>query len=123
MAKGLMLTTTLREEKKRESGLIVPGDQELSDIQMVVAAGPYNRVLNEAGEKVSFDAGDYVKINFQRFWKPKKGNKNSLQDGPTFSDSAVEFYIPVVTIGGADYLEIDTGDVEYWWPKEVLDAK
>lgn len=103
--------------------MIVPGDQELSDIQMVVAVGPFNRSRDEKGEKISFEAGDYVKINFQRFWKPKKGTKNSLQDGPTFSDQAVEFYIPVITIGGADYLEIDMGDVEYYWPKEALDVK
>lgn len=108
---------------KRESGLILPTDQELSDIQMVVAAGPFNRSRDDQGNKVSFEPGDYVKINFQRFWKPKAKNKNSLNDGPMFAESAVEFYIPVVTIGGCDYLEIDTGDIEYWWPKEVLDVK
>lgn len=88
---------------------------------MVVAAGPFNRSRNEAGEKISFEPGDYVKINLQRFWKPKS-KKNSLQDEPAFSDTAVEFYIPVVTIGGMDYLEIDMGDIEYWWDKKVLDV-
>ena len=121
MCKGLVLTSTLRQEKKRESGLIVPTDQELSDIQMVVAAGPYNKTRDELGNKISFEPGDYVKINFQRFWKPK--GKNSLKDGAMFDDKAVEFYIPVVTLGGCDYLEIDTGDIEYFWDKTVLDLK
>lgn len=118
-----MLTTTLKSEAKNKSGLILPGESELSDVQMVVASGPYNRSRDENGEKISFEPGDYVKLNLQRFWKPKKGSNNSLQDGPAFSDSAVEFFIPVVTIGGADYLEVDTGDCEYWWSKEVLDLK
>lgn len=123
MCKGLMLTTTLKSEVKNKSGLILPGESELSDIQMVVACGPYNRSRDEGGNKISFEPGDYVKLNLQRFWKPKKGSKNSLQDGPAFDDRAVEFFIPVVTIGGADYLEVDTGDCEYWWSKEVLDLK
>lgn len=117
MCKGLVLTTTLKAEKQNNSGLILPGEQELSDVQMVVTAGPYNKSRNEAGEKISFEAGDYVKINFQRFWKPK--GKNSLKDGAAFSDTAVEFYIPVVTLGGADYLEIDMGDIEFWWDKQI----
>lgn len=87
---------------------------------MVIAAGPFNRSRNEAGEKISFEPGDYVKINLQRFWKPK--GKNSLKDGDTFSETSVEFFIPVVTIGGMDYLEIDMGDIEYWWDKKVLDV-
>ena len=122
MCKGLILTTTLKEESKNKSGLILPGEQELCDIQMVVTAGPYNRSRDDNGNKISFEAGDYVKINFQRFWKPKS-KKNSVQDEPMFSDSAVEFYIPVVTLGGADYLEIDMGDIEYWWDKSALDIK
>jgi hypothetical protein len=89
---------------------------------MVVACGPYNRTHDDVGNKVSYAPGDYIKINFQRFWKPKS-KKNSLRDEPTFSDTAVEFYIPIVTLGGADYLEIDMGDVEYWWDKSVLDLK
>ena len=123
MCKGLLLTTTLKSEAKKKSDLILPGESELSDVQMVIASGPYNRSRDEMGTKLSFEPGDYVKLNLQRFWKPKKGGKNSLQDGPAFSDSAVEFFIPVVTIGGADYLEVDTGDVEYYWDKSVLDLK
>jgi co-chaperonin GroES (HSP10) len=122
MCKGLILTTTLKAESESKSGLILPGEQELSDIQMVIAAGQFHRSRDENGNKVGFEPGDYIKINFQRFWKPKS-KKNSLKDEPTFSDTAVEFYIPVVTIGGADYLEIDMGDVEYWWDKSVLDLK
>jgi len=43
-----------------------------------------------------------------------------LKDGNEFSSTDMEFFIPVVTFNGEDYLEIDQGDVEYWWPKDSI---
>lgn len=28
----------------------------------------------------------------------------------------MDFFIPVVTFNNDDYLLIDQGDIEYWWP-------
>lgn len=69
-------------------------------------------------EKVSFGEGDWVKINMARFVKPK--NKKSVMDGSDFDETTLDFYIPVVTFNGQDYLEIDQGDIEYWWPAETI---
>lgn len=82
---------------------------ELSDIQRVVNIGPW--------VKDTFKEGDWVKINMARFVKPKV--KKSIKDGSEFDTTELDFYIPLVTFGGADYLIIDQGDVEYFWPKEV----
>ena len=126
MAKGLMLTTTLKAPKASTSNLILPDQYELSMYQRVVKAGPwvptYADSLDENGKpkrtKVSFGEGDWVKINMQRFVRPK--NKKSVMDGSDFDETTLDFYIPVVTFGGEDYLEIDQGDVEYWWPAETI---
>jgi hypothetical protein len=92
------------------SSLILPGQSELSDIQRVIKVGPY--VQN------TFNEGDWVKINFRRFWKPKE--KKSLKDGNEFSTTDMEFFIPVLTFNNEDYLEIDQGDVEYYWDKDTI---
>ena len=108
MTKGLVLTTTLKHPVV--SSLILPGQSELSDIQLVIKVGPY--VQNTFGE------GDWVKINYQRFFKPKE--RKSLKDGNEYSSTDLEFFIPVVTFNSEDYLEIDQGDVEYFWPKDSI---
>ena len=92
------------------SSLILPGQSELSDIQRVIKIGPY--VQNSFGE------GDWIKINFGRFFKPKE--HKSLKDGNEYSRTDLDFFIPVISLCGEDYLEIDQGDVEYWWPKDSI---
>ena len=110
------------------SSLILPDQYELSMYQKVIKCGPYvqtySSLLKTAEgevikEKVSFGEGDWVKINMARFVKPKH-NKSSIKDGSDFDETTLEFYIPVVTFGGEDYLEIDQGDIEYWWDKDTI---
>jgi hypothetical protein len=112
----------------------------MSDIQKVVAMGPYVKTYErkiratdirynsttiipaEAQlEKVGFGVGDWVKINLSRFVRPK--NYKSLKDGSQFDETKLEYYIPLVEFGGEEYLEIDQGDVEYWWDESVFDTK
>ena len=124
MTKGLMLTTTLKKKAASESGLILPDQYELSPIQRVVKVGPYVKTYERTPSeksggpymenvKVSFGEGDWVKINMSRFVRPK--STNSLKDGNQFDETKLDFYIPIVTFGGDDYLEIDQGDIEYYW--------
>jgi hypothetical protein len=117
-----MLTTTLKAPKASVSGLILPDQYELSQYQRVIKAGPwvptYEKNPDGTKTKVSFGEGDWVKINMARFVKPK--NKKSVMDGSDFDETTLDFYIPVVTFGGEDYLEIDQGDVEYWWEKDTV---
>lgn len=81
---------------------------ELSDIQMVIAVGPW--------VKDSVSIGDYAKINLSRFVKPKA--KTSLRDGNEFSETDLELHILYETFGGNNYLLIDQGDILYWWDGE-----
>ena len=104
LAKGQVLTTMLKK-KSSPSGLILTDEMELSDIQMVIAVGPW--------VKDSVVVGDYAKINLNRFFTPKA--KQSLKDGNEYNSAGLEFAIPVETFGGVDYLLIDQGDIQYWW--------
>ena len=92
------------------STLILPGQSELSDIQQVLKIGPY--VQNTFGE------GDWVKVNYKRFWKPKE--KKSLRDGNEYNSTDFEYHIPIVTFNNEDYLLIDQGDIEYYWPADTI---
>ena len=100
------------------SSLILPGQSELSDVQRVVKVGPYVGTYNVAGEKINFGEGDWVKVNYKRFWKPKV--KKSIRDGDEYSETDMECYIPLVTFNNEDYLLIDQGDIEYWWNKDAI---
>ena len=91
-----------------KTGLILPDVVEVSDIQQIVAIGPWVKEL--------YGVGDYVKINLNRFCSPK--SKTSLRDGSEFNETNVEYFIPVETFGGNDYLLIDQGDIVYWWDGE-----
>lgn len=121
-----MLTTTLKAPKATQSSLILPDQYELSMYQRVVKCGPwvptYTDSLGEDGKplktKTGYGEGDWVKINMQRFVRPK--NKKSVMDGSDFDETTLDYFIPVVTFGGEDYLEIDQGDVEYWWDKDSV---
>jgi hypothetical protein len=90
------------------SGLILPTETELSSVQRVIKIGPYI-------PKDTFGEGDWVKINYKRFWRPKN-KKSSLRDGDEMNETTMDLYIPVETFGENDYLIIDQGDIEYWWP-------
>jgi hypothetical protein len=122
-----MLTTALKRKAASSSGLILPDQFELSEIQRVIKVGPYVRtyeavspsISSSPTRKVSFGEGDWVKINFTRFVKPK--SRQSLKDGNEFDETMLDFYIPIVEFAGDQYLEIDQGDVEYWWDKEVTE--
>jgi hypothetical protein len=126
-----MLTTTLKKKAANKSGLILPDQYELSDVQRVIRVGPYVKTYDDTPEavvyldgtnkpaevqpkkKVSFGEGDWVKINMHRFVRPK--SVKSLKDGSEFDETKLDYFIPVVTFNGEDYLEVDQGDVEYWW--------
>ena len=107
LAKGAILTTLLKRPASK-SGLILPDSVQVSDIQQIVAIGPWVKEL--------YGVGDYVKINLNRFCSPK--SKTSLRDGSEFNETNVEYFIPVETFGGNDYLLIDQGDIVYWWDGE-----
>lgn len=109
MTKGLVLTTTIKHPVV--STLILPGQSELSDIQQVIKIGPW--------VKDTFNEGDWVKINYKRFVRPK-ANK-SIKDGNEYNSTDLDYYIPLVSFAGDDYLEIDQGDVEYYWPKDSIE--
>lgn len=90
---------------------------ELSEIQRVISVGPY--VTSGNANIPTFGVDDWVKVNFNRFVKPKV--RKSVKDGNSFDTSDLEFYIPLATFNNEDYLLIDQGDVEYWWDKTVTE--
>lgn len=121
-----MLTTTLKAPRASSSSLILPDQYELSNYQKVIACGPYVQTYSNVSgpngelhkEKTGFGVGDWVKINMARFVRPK--NKKSVMDGSDFDETTLDYFIPVVQFNGEDFLEIDQGDVEYWWPEETV---
>ena len=116
MTKGLVLVTTLKHPVV--SSLILPGQSELSDVQRVIKVGPYVGTYNTSGEKINFGEGDWVKVNYKRFWRPK--DKKSLRDGNEYNETDIEYSIPLVIFNNEEYLLIDQGDVEYFWDKDSI---
>lgn len=116
MTKGLVLVTTLKHPVV--STLILPGQSELSDVQQVIRVGPYVGTFNIAGEKINFGEGDWVKVNYKRFWKPKE--RKSIKDGNEYNATDMECYIPIVEFNKEQYLLIDQGDIEYYWNKDSI---
>jgi co-chaperonin GroES (HSP10) len=101
-----------------KGGIIMPNTTEYSDIQRVVKKGPYAVEFNNAGDKISFGEGDWVKINLKRFLKTK--DTKSVKDGHEFNSTQIEYYMPVVEFDGEEYFEIDQGDIEYYWLKDAV---
>ena len=100
------------------STLILPGQSELSDVQQVVRVGPYVATHNADKVQINFCEGDWVKVNYKRFWKPKE--RKSIKDGNEYNATDMECYIPLVTFNKEEYLLIDQGDIEYYWLKDSI---
>lgn len=90
---------------KNDAGIIVNMDGQLNPFQRVIAVGDTVRGV---------EVGNIVKLNFTRYVKAKHtpgdiDQENKIQH----DDMKLSYELPIITIDGQVYLQMQNNDIEY----------